>query len=748
MAGIGSRFSSPVGEVNGRVIACRTRTLYRSRVSRSTNSAARVTVNPSGALDAVRSEHVPPFTERFDVDELLGEGGMGRVFVAHDRGLGRNVAMKQLHEALERDHDAVRRFVLEAQIGAQLTHPNILPLYSFERSKGGAPAFAMQLVDGQTLADYIEEAAKAPPDARKPGGAFSLKERIGMLLGACDAVSFAHQRGVIHRDLKPDNVMLGRHREIYVMDWGIARVLDEEDDALVPPGRVAPRDAPAPSADDELAHAKTAYASSGSGPKPTQQGDVLGTPAYMAPEQAQGDLIVLGAPADQFALGAVLAELATLLPVRTSSSLAAVLAQAAAGDLDVGADVDGAPLDPALAAIIARATAKGPLDRYPSVDAMAEDLRRFIRDEPVSVYREPAAKRALRAASRRPALTVGVVAALLLALAGVAIANLVRAERAAEHHAREIEGTKRLLVAVGERAHAVDVWFSDVVGGLDRLAAATEQALDHPMGSEHSVLPPPPPLTPSPRHGGAVSFESPFVSSGGAEAGSHASADALRLVAITPWLRGALEAGLPPGEIDAGAEARQRSVAQGHSTLLRSYVGLTSDGSFVQYPARMPPAGFDPRRRPWYRTAASSSWHVWTPPMLSMEGETVRIAAVVQLRSKEKFVGVAGIDIRVPEVAARLKLDAPGFRRAYLVMPDGKVAVADDLEARFIGKGIGPDSDLALPAVDEPRLAERIARGEAGGFFRSGDKVVVFSRMVSPPWTYVAELDAALYSGD
>src|SRR6188768_1132709 len=162
---------------------------------------------------------------RFQVQSLLGEGGMGSVFVAQDRGLGRIVALKRLRDGLENDRDAMRRFVLEAQIGAQLEHPNIVPLYSFEHSEGGAPAITMQLLEGMAMSDYIYAAGQAPKETRSMRGEYSLKERIGRLLGVCEAIHFAHERGVIHRDLKPDNVMLGRFREVYVMDWGLARVM-------------------------------------------------------------------------------------------------------------------------------------------------------------------------------------------------------------------------------------------------------------------------------------------------------------------------------------------------------------------------------------------------------------------------------------------------------------------------------------------------------------------------------------------
>src|SRR3954465_14806296 len=183
----------------------------------------RVSVDPEAAAVSTGAS-AEGLAARFRVQNLLGEGGMGSVFVAQDRGLGRVVALKRLRDGLEQDADAMRRFILEAQIGAQLEHPNIVPLYSFERSQNGAPAIAMQLLEGRTMAQYIPDAAAAPREARGMRGEYSLKERLGTLLGVCEAIHFAHERGVIHRDLKPDNVMLGRFREVYVMDWGLARV--------------------------------------------------------------------------------------------------------------------------------------------------------------------------------------------------------------------------------------------------------------------------------------------------------------------------------------------------------------------------------------------------------------------------------------------------------------------------------------------------------------------------------------------
>jgi len=722
----------------------------RARVVKS----RRVTV--SGGVELAGKAARPAaasVVDRFAMQDLLGEGGMGAVYVAEDKGLGRVVAIKQLRHGFEGNRGALRRFVLEAQIGAQLEHPNIVPLYSLERTSDGSPAIAMQLLEGRNMAQYISDASEATAPEREANGSYALKERLGALLGVCDAIQFAHERGVVHRDLKPDNVMLGDHREVYVMDWGLARVQGSAGDALAEmpkPAGASPAAEPGAAAFDagatiglpggraDLLERDDAVA--------TRHGQVLGTPQYMAPEQGQGRVEDVGPAADQYALGVTLLELAMLKSARSTTSRDEAMKQAEGGVLEVGDDVDGQPLPPALLAIIERATRHDAAARYPSVKALADDLRRFIKDEPVSVYDEGLARRLVRLAARRPALATALVAGVLLLAAAGLIASLAKTADEARRRAFDMEGSRRVLLAVGGRAHAIDVRLSDLAATVEALGAAALQglALDEGARAPSAVSPR---LTPSPAYGGAaVSFAQPGAQWPGQRAGKAAPPGVGPLWRLEPWLRRTVESGLPASDRSGDAAARAAALLQGRGMLLRGFVGL-EDGSFVQLPARDIPADHDARQRPWYRESRREPSLHWTLPVVDMAGATLRLEAVVGLKdARGRFVGVAGTDLRVTMLAKELRLDLPGFRRAYLATREGRITVSEALRDQVLSRKVELDESPMLPMVENPELAARLAAGHEGGYLESADgTLLVYAKLISPPWTYVAELDAAPY---
>jgi serine/threonine-protein kinase len=266
------------------------------------------------ALVKPSSPEMPAPAERGDRYVLFGEiarGGMGAVLKGRDADLGRDLAVKVLLESHQGNADYIRRFIEEAQIGGQLQHPGIVPVYELGTFADQRPYFTMKLVKGRTLAALLNE-RQGPADAQS--------RFLGIFEQVCQTVAYAHARGVIHRDLKPTNVMAGGFGEVQVMDWGLAKVLKE--------GGVAD-EAPAPRP-VELSVIRTVR--SGSNVDESQAGSVLGTPAYMAPEQAEGDVEQVDRRADVFGLGSILCEILTGQPAYTGKKAAEVMRKAARGD--------------------------------------------------------------------------------------------------------------------------------------------------------------------------------------------------------------------------------------------------------------------------------------------------------------------------------------------------------------------------------------------------------------------------------
>ncbi|MFH1463986.1 MAG: serine/threonine-protein kinase [Pseudomonadota bacterium] len=244
------------------------------------DSSARVTVLPRVALAGPASP-----LPRFTVAEQLGRGGMGEVEAATDNDIGRLVAIKRRRPGLE-DAEGLARFADEIRTVGRLEHPNIVPIHDVGLDELGRHYFVMKHVEGETLYAILRRLKAGDPETH---ARFPMEERVRIFRGVLDAVAFAHDRGVLHRDLKPANIMVGGHGEVTVLDWGLARPLDPA--APEPAGGGAP----------------TASVGSGDRITDTRRGQVLGTPAYMSPEQARGE--PLDARSDVYALSVILHEL-------------------------------------------------------------------------------------------------------------------------------------------------------------------------------------------------------------------------------------------------------------------------------------------------------------------------------------------------------------------------------------------------------------------------------------------------------
>ncbi|QEH36904.1 Serine/threonine-protein kinase PknD [Aquisphaera giovannonii] len=339
--------------------------------------------------------------QRFRVIRPHARGGLGAVFVALDSELNREVALKQILDDYADDPTSRARFLVEAEITGGLEHPGIVPVYGLGTYADGRPFYAMRFVQGDSLKEAIAAFHADEPRRRDPGRhSLELRKLLRRFIDVCNAIDYAHSRGVLHRDIKPGNVIVGRHGETLVVDWGLAK----------PIGR---------GPDGEGTGEECLVPSSASGSAETLPGSVVGTPAFMGPEQASGDLDRLGPASDVFGLGATLFCLLTGRPPIEGDSVAAMLRAARAAEFPAPRRIDPA-IDRALEAVCLKAMAARPEDRYPTPRALAEDVERWMADSPVTAYREPAWQAARRWARRHRTAVAAGVAALLVSFAATA----------------------------------------------------------------------------------------------------------------------------------------------------------------------------------------------------------------------------------------------------------------------------------------------------------------------------------------
>ena len=303
-----------------------------------------------------------PQIDGYDILGQIGQGGMGIVYRARQKGLGRDVAIKLLAGGRLGDETALARFQAEARLAAGLHHPNIVQIFEFGQCAAG-PFIVMELINGTTLSARTRNEPQTP------------RWSAELIATLSEAVGFAHGRGVVHRDLKPANVLIAAEGGVKLADFGLAKELHSTDG-------------------------------------PTRSGEILGTPSYMAPEQASGAISLIGPRTDIYSLGAMLYELLTgSPPFRGTDPVAVVLAVLSDDPVRPQSLISGIPRD--LQTICLKCLQKSPRSRYESAQALADDLRRFLAGEPILASPPSMLARTKRWIRRRPAAAAMIASAVI-----------------------------------------------------------------------------------------------------------------------------------------------------------------------------------------------------------------------------------------------------------------------------------------------------------------------------------------------
>lgn len=431
-------------------------------VIKSLDDLTRIKSRPYPHPLADAMEWAGKFNDDYSLRGAVGEGGVGRVLLGFDERIGREVAIKELlDQAARQDQGLNARFLREARITGRLEHPGIVPVYDLGMKDSGAPFYVMRLVRGDTLAKRLKECEMVAAPEQALARRLSLLDR---LIDVCEALAYAHSKGVIHRDIKPGNIVLGPFGETIVLDWGLAKVENEADLAPMTPAQQ----------DDDA--------------DLTRIGDILGTPAYMAPEQANLAFGEVDARSDVFALGCVLYYLLRgHPPLRGSAD--DILAQLNSPAPLPSAGDAGLPAPPELIAICDKALAKDKARRFPDAAALAEELIAYRDGRLVSAYAYSRGELLRRFIARNKTVLSASAAVLLAILAGAGLAFKFGVEA---HQARKLAVAEEEMVKLekqrvetaladvtrisNQNLHDADEAAASIQASMADLTAGIEQA--------------------------------------------------------------------------------------------------------------------------------------------------------------------------------------------------------------------------------------------------------------------------------
>ncbi|MCB9932972.1 MAG: protein kinase [Planctomycetes bacterium] len=394
----------------------------------------------TGVLRLTTGKFFPNFgvaNERYEIRREHARGGMGRIMLARDRAIGRDIALKELLPGMQGGNSIpgsvpqqytndsggiIERFLREAKITGQLEHPNIVPVYEIGKHGDGSIYYTMRFVRGKTLSDRLREIRK-DDSLNKQEKLAARTKLLDSFIDVCQAIAYAHSKGVIHRDLKPENIMLGDFGETQVLDWGLARIKGQEDKALKDLQK------------GSLALSKSLIQSDSQAL--TLDGSIVGTPAYMPPEQARGELENVDEQSDVYSLGAVLYQILTGLPPY-EGPMAALIVQAVLSGPPLRVSAREKDIPPELEALVEKAMARDKKDRIRSALELASEVKAFRDGRTLGSYQYSLGEMVRRyMRQHRTAVSLGVLCFLLLVAATIFFLQRLTEQRDAAETARK-----------------------------------------------------------------------------------------------------------------------------------------------------------------------------------------------------------------------------------------------------------------------------------------------------------------------
>ena len=599
----------------------------------------------------------------YELKDQFSEGSQGIIRGAFDKSLKRDIVVKSLKTSEAEEHSShdEHLFVSEARIMAQLDHPSIIPLYGLHCEADSKLHLAMKHIHGKTLKKYLEDIVSLYEregidnfDEKR-----SIATRIEYIIKICEAIDYAHCKGVIHRDLKPENIMIGNYGEVYVMDWGLA--------CLVNPEKL--------SEDQD----KTARIEQ-------NQNELVGTPCYIAPELIRGGSC--SPQSDIFSLGMILFEVVTLNRAVSGKTVNEVLKNILNWDYTPFKHrFLKKKLSDDLKAIIAKAICDYLPNRYKSAGDMARDLKLYLMREETAARPDNIFRKCTRAMINHKMITSIVALSILLCLSASTIYSLYSQNTLM----REQEVREAMLTnfqnSVSQRANKMEKIFYYFNTELEALAYQAQQILGHKADKNIKIYTltdflgasPPPDYALSPAYGIKISLDYPIIKR--AEFGEALAPVDKRAASLSPIFKHITFTSDPKFKNKSTA-AIKKTIMQKGAPLNWITLAL-KNGTMFAYPGTSCyPKNYDPRTRPWYKKAlAENSKILWSAPFrCALSGKVLMSTTSCIYDENNVFQGVAGLHIRLDYVKTYMFGNQQSGAKEYLISPEGKIIISSDFK--------------------------------------------------------------------